>query len=173
MQAPSDGVRSQIGPYFDGQVVGPLAGSTYTAMGWEVYSEGLLDLLLRLQQEYNPPAILVTENGAAYDDVWDGGDHVVDAQRREYLREHLQALAVALLLDVPVEGYFAWSLLDNFEWAEGYSRRFGIVYVDYPTQRRVIKESGRWYAELLAAHRDQTRQPEQAAAVRSNDGVFH
>ncbi len=173
IEARSEGARSRTGPYFDGQVVGPLPGSASTAMGWEVYPEGLLDLLLRLQQEYSPPAILVTENGAAYDDEWDGGDRVVDVQRRQYLREHLEALAVALLLGVPVEGYCAWSLLDNFEWAEGYSRRFGIVYVDYPTQRRVIKESGRWYAGLLAAHRERAHRIEQVVGTRSSGGVFH
>jgi beta-glucosidase len=173
IQAATGSARSRQGPYFDGQVVGPLSGSTYTAMGWEVYPEGLLDVLVRLQQEYSPPAILVTENGAAYDDVWDGGDRVVDLQRREYLREHLEALAVALLLDVPVEGYFAWSLMDNFEWAEGYSRRFGIVYVDFATQRRIVKESGRWYAGLLAAHRAQAQRPERAAGTRSGGPEFH
>jgi beta-glucosidase len=173
IEAATGSARSRQGPYFDGQVVGPLPGSAYTAMGWEVYPEGLLDVLVRLQQEYSPPAILVTENGAAYDDVWDGGDRVVDLQRREYLREHLEALAVALLVDVPVEGYFAWSLMDNFEWAEGYSRRFGIVYVDYPTQRRIVKESGRWYAGLVAAHRAQGPRPGWAAGRGIGGQMFH
>jgi beta-glucosidase len=159
------GDQPRTGPYFNGQIVGPLAGSSYTAMGWEIYPEGLVDLLLRLHQEYSPPAILITENGAAYDDVWDGGERVLDLKRREYLREHIQALAVALMLDVPVQGYFAWSLMDNFEWAEGYSRRFGMVYVDYPSRRRIVKESGRWYADFLATHRAQARADESAAGL--------
>src|SRR5262249_37256675 len=137
-------------------IVGPVPGSDYSDMGWEIYPEGLVDILLRVHQDYHPAAIAVTENGAAFDDVWDGGDAVRDVKRTDYLREHIQALAVARMLGVPVDGYFAWSLMDNFEWAEGYSRRFGIVYVDYPSQRRVVKESGRWYAELLALHRAQS-----------------
>ena len=107
----------------------------------------------------------MTENGAAFDDVWNGGDVVRDARRLAYLREHVQAMAVALMLGVPVEGYFAWSLMDNFEWAEGYSRRFGMVYVDYPSQRRVVKDSGRWYAELLALHRAQRTQGDNSIAI--------
>jgi beta-glucosidase len=91
----------------------------------------------------------------------------MDLQRREYLREHIQALALARLLGVPVDGYFAWSLMDNFEWAEGYRRRFGIVYVDYESQRRLVKESGRWYAGLLAAHREHSERGERAAGDRS------
>jgi beta-glucosidase len=137
----------------DSQVVGPVLAPTYTDMGWEIYPEGLVDLLLSLKNDYDPRAIAITENGAAFDDTWDGGDRIHDARRLSYLREHIQALAVARLLGVPVVSYFAWSLMDNFEWAEGYSRRFGIVYVDYLSQRRVVKDSGRWYAQFCAAHR--------------------
>jgi beta-glucosidase len=156
-------------PYFDGEIVGPVPGSAYSDMGWEIYPEGLVDILLRVHQDYHPAAIAVTENGAAFDDVWDGSDGVRDERRRDYLREHIQALAVARMLGVPVEGYFAWSLMDNFEWAEGYSRRFGIVYVDYPSQRRIVKESGRWYAELLALHRAQTRRADGPGDGRGDD----
>jgi beta-glucosidase len=152
--------------YFDGEFVGPVPGSAYTDMGWEIYPEGLADVLLRVHNEYCPSAILVTENGAAFRDVWDGGEHVSDAQRVEYVREHLQALAVALMLGIPVDGYFAWSLIDNFEWAEGYSRRFGMVYVDYPSQRRIIKDSGRWYTELVAAHRAHSERHAGVASFR-------
>jgi beta-glucosidase len=152
--------------YCDGHIVGPVPGSAYTDMGWEIYPEGLVDLLVSLQRDYGPRAITITENGAAFRDTWDGGDHIHDAQRVVYLREHLQALAVAVLLGVPVEGYFVWSLMDNFEWAEGYSRRFGIVYVDYPSQRRIVKDSGRWYAELRAAHRAHKRKADGIAAHR-------
>ncbi len=171
--------QPRTAPYFDGQIVGPALSasstsggsarpSAYTDMGWEIYPEGLADVLLRVHQEYSPPAIAVTENGAAFNDHWHGGDRVRDPQRREYLREHIQALAVARLLGVPVEGYFAWSLMDNFEWAEGYSRRFGLVYVDYPSQRRIVKDSGRWYANLLATHRAATGRDESNAAARSS-----
>jgi beta-glucosidase len=138
-------------------IVGPVPGSRYTEMGWEVYPDGLVDILMRVHRDYAPRAITVTENGAAYADAWDGGDGVKDVQRTEYFRKHIQALAVALLLEVPVDGYFAWSLIDNFEWAEGYSRRFGVVYVDYPSQRRIIKDSGLWYADFLAAYRNQVK----------------
>ena len=153
------------GPYPDGQIIGPVPGSAYTDMGWEIYPEGLVDILLSVHHEYRPRAIAVTENGAAFDDVWNGGDVVRDARRLAYLREHVQAMAVALMLGVPVESYFAWSLMDNFEWAEGYSRRFGMVYVDYPSQRRVVKDSGRWYAELLAMHRAQRTQGDNSIAI--------
>ena len=146
-------VRRTAPSYPDGQVVGPVPGSTYTDMGWEVYQEGLVDLLVALRRDYGPRAIAITENGAAFHDTWAGGEHVHDAQRVAYVRAHIQALAVAVSLGVPVEGYFAWSLLDNFEWAEGYRCRFGLVYVDYPSQRRIVKDSGHWYAALLAAYR--------------------
>ena len=131
--------------------------SVYTAMGWEVYPQALTDILLRVNRDYAPPAIVVTENGAAFADQWDGSNHISDPQRLHYLREHLQALRRARVQGVPVQGYFVWSLLDNFEWAEGYSKRFGIVYVDYPTQRRIVKDSGYWYASFIAAQRKRER----------------
>lgn len=164
------GQPPSIAPRFGAQIIGPVLGSEYTEMGWEVYPEGLADILLRVHRDYSPRAIAVTENGAAYRDVWEGGDHVHDDQRVQYLREHIQALAVARLLGVPVEGYFAWSLMDNFEWAEGYSRRFGMVYVDYPSQRRIIKDSGHWYAQLLATHRAHTKWDGNLAAIRPSKG---
>lgn len=132
--------------------VARVPGASYTQMGpgWEVYPAGLTDLLVRLKDEYAPRAIVVTENGAAYDDQWDGSCQVNDPERLAYIREHIGALGRALAQDVPLRGYFLWSLLDNFEWAEGYSKRFGMIYVDYATQRRVVKASGRWYADFLA-----------------------
>ncbi|HEV8193715.1 MAG TPA: family 1 glycosylhydrolase, partial [Ktedonobacterales bacterium] len=111
--------------------------------------QGMTDLLVRLHQDYGPITLLVTENGAAYEDAWDGADRVPDAARAEYLLGHIEAVAKAIKQGADVKGYFLWSLLDNFEWAWGYSKRFGIVYVDYPTQRRVVKDSGRWYADLI------------------------
>ncbi len=132
-----------------------IPGATYTQMGqgWEVYPQGLTDLLVRLKNDYAPPAILITENGAAFEDHWDGDGQVSDPQRLEYVRGHIQAMAQAIAEGVPLRGYMVWSLLDNFEWGFGYSQRFGVVYVDFSTQRRVLKESGRWYAAFLKAHR--------------------
>jgi beta-glucosidase len=134
-----------------------LPGASYTSMGvgWEIYPSGLTDMLVRVHREYGPRALVVTENGAAFDDHWDGDGRISDPQRRDYVREHIQALAQALAQGVPLRGYMLWSLLDNFEWAEGYNKRFGVVYVDYATQRRIVKESGRWYASFIAAQRGQ------------------
>ncbi|HKV85588.1 MAG TPA: GH1 family beta-glucosidase [Ktedonobacterales bacterium] len=128
-----------------------------TAMGWEVYPHGLTLMLEELARVYRPPAILITENGAAFDDTWNGNGRVSDPLRVAYLRDHLEAVNVAMAHGAPVAGYFAWSLLDNFEWADGYSKRFGLVYVDFDTQRRVLKDSGRWYSGYIAAQRAATR----------------
>ncbi|QAY63422.1 glycosyl hydrolase family protein [Xylanimonas allomyrinae] len=127
-------------------------GLPRTAMGWEVQPEGLTRLLTRVHRDYTGPrgmALYVTENGAAYDDVPDADGFVDDAaDRLAYLDAHLRAVKDAIDAGADVRGYFAWSLLDNFEWAHGYSKRFGIVRTDYETQRRTIKASGRWYAEV-------------------------
>jgi beta-glucosidase len=118
-----------------------------TAMGWEVYPEGLYQVLTRVHADYGPSRMLVTENGAAYDDVVVDG-YVDDADRESFLREHLLQAYRAVEEGVPLGGYFVWSLLDNFEWAWGYGKRFGVIYVDYATQERIVKRSGRWYAEV-------------------------
>ena len=136
------------------QSVSPVPGACYTEMGWEIYPNGLRDLLIRLHQDYAVPQLYVTENGAAFQDHWDGGDRLNDPRRVDFLRTYIGGVGEAIAQGAPVRGYFVWSLMDNYEWAEGYSKRFGITYVDYPTQRRVIKESGHWYASLLAAHRE-------------------
>lgn len=133
----------------------PVPGACYTEMGWEVYPRGLADLLCRLHRDYAPPALVVTENGAAFEDVWDGNTRVSDPRRVEYLQEHIRAVAQAISQGAPVRGYFAWSLMDNYEWAEGYSKRFGLIYIDYASQRRVIKDSGYWYANFLTSQRGQ------------------
>jgi beta-glucosidase len=126
-------------------------GVEMTAMGWPVVPTGLLDVLLRVEHDYHPPAIYITENGAAFDDeVIDGTVH--DERRIAYLQSHLGAAHMAIEGGVPLQGYFVWSLLDNFEWAHGYSKRFGIVYVDYPTQRRIPKASAHWYRQVIAAN---------------------
>lgn len=121
----------------------------HTEMGWEVYPDGLRKLLVRVADDYAPPAIYVTENGAAFGDVrvHDGGVH--DPERIAYLNAYIDAMSEAITAGAPVKGYFVWSLLDNFEWAHGYSKRFGLVYVDYPTLERVPKDSFYWYRDLL------------------------
>ncbi|RTL32757.1 MAG: glycosyl hydrolase family protein, partial [Burkholderiales bacterium] len=124
-------------------------GVERTGFGWEVSPQGLVDLLTRLQRDYAPPVIQLTENGSTFEDVLTPDGRVHDAQRLSYLQRHLAALKQAVDAGVPVRGYFAWSLLDNFEWAEGFLRRFGLAYVDYPTQRRILKDSGLWYARFL------------------------
>ncbi len=118
-----------------------------TAMGWEIYPDHLYDALTRITRDYTPPAIYVTENGAAFPDVVTDGA-VADPQRRDYLYTHLAACHRALGDGVKLRGYFCWSLLDNFEWAFGYGKRFGIIYTDYPTQRRIVKLSGRFLGEV-------------------------
>ena len=125
------------------------AGVERTAFGWEVSPEGLVDLLTRIQRDYAPAVIQLTENGSTFEDVLTPEGRVHDAERLSYLQRHLAALKTAIDAGVPVKGYFAWSLLDNFEWAEGYLRRFGLAYVDYATQRRTLKDSGLWYGRFL------------------------
>ena len=124
-------------------------GVERTGFGWEVSPQGLVDLLTRVQRDYGPAAIQLTENGSTFEDVLTPDGRVHDAQRLSYLQRHLAALKQALDAGVPVKGYFAWSLLDNFEWAEGYLRRFGLAHVDYATQRRTLKDSGLWYGRFL------------------------
>ena len=120
------------------------SGRPLTAMGWEVDADGLRQVLVRVAREYDPPPIYVTENGAAYADVLHEGD-VDDADRIAYVGGHLEACADAIAEGVDLRGYFLWSLMDNFEWSWGYTRRFGIVHVDYETQARTPKASARWY----------------------------
>ncbi|WP_147916314.1 glycoside hydrolase family 1 protein [Ruania zhangjianzhongii] len=158
-----DGVRQEehrphraVGsPHPVGGVYHRSRGLPTTAMGWEVQPEGLTRLLTRLQQDYTGPrgtALYVTENGAAYPDEVAPDGQVHDTDRIAYLEAHLRAVTEAIAAGADVRGYFLWSLLDNFEWALGYSKRFGIVHVDYATQQRTIKASGRWYARVAAAH---------------------
>jgi beta-glucosidase len=120
-----------------------------TAMGWEVDPGGLHDLLLRLRRDYGPLPVYITENGASFDDPPATDGLVEDPQRTAYLRGHLEALARAVADGVDVRRYCVWSLLDNFEWEHGYDKRFGIVHVDYETQRRVPKRSGLWYRDFI------------------------
>jgi beta-glucosidase len=145
-------VRSPF-PAADGVFRHPRPLAT-TAMGWEIQPEGLTRLLARVHEEYAGPAgteLYVTENGAAFDDRPDADGAVHDTARAAYLHDHLGAVLDAVDAGVPVRGYFYWSLMDNFEWAWGYSQRFGIVRVDYDTQERTIKDSGHAYAAIIAA----------------------
>ncbi|MDQ0939449.1 GH1 family beta-glucosidase [Streptomyces sp. V1I1] len=121
-----------------------------TAMDWPVDADGLYELLTRLRDDLPGVPLVITENGAAYDDYADPSGEVHDPERVEYLRAHLSAVHRAIGAGADVRGYFLWSLLDNFEWAYGYSKRFGIVHVDFATQRRTVKDSARWYGDVIA-----------------------
>ncbi|MFC4607203.1 GH1 family beta-glucosidase [Streptomyces maoxianensis] len=121
-----------------------------TAMDWPVDADGLYELLTRLRDDLPGVPLVITENGAAYDDYADPSGEVHDPERVEYLRAHLSAVHRAIGAGADVRGYFLWSLLDNFEWAYGYSKRFGIVHVDFATQRRTFKDSARWYGDVIA-----------------------
>jgi beta-glucosidase len=118
-------------------------------MDWAVDPSGLTETLCRVARDYPAIPLYVTENGAAYHDRVGPDGTVDDPDRVAYLDRHLAACQDAIAAGVPLRGYFAWSLLDNFEWAWGYDRRFGLVYVDYPTQRRIIKRSGHRYHEVI------------------------
>jgi beta-glucosidase len=121
-------------------------------MGWEVHPPALRRLLNRLRQEYPVPPLYITENGAAFPDEISPDGRVHDQRRLQYLRSHLIQARLAMADGVDLRGYFAWSLLDNFEWAFGYSKRFGLVHVDMGTQQRTVKESGWWYAQVIAGN---------------------
>lgn len=124
--------------------------SEWTDMEWEVYPPGIYNLLCRLHFEYQIPLLYVTENGASYGDAPDAGGRINDRRRIYYIREHLVQVHKAIQAGVPVAGYFYWSLLDNFEWAKGYTQRFGLVWVDYETQERIVKDSALWYGKVCA-----------------------
>ncbi|WP_284615519.1 GH1 family beta-glucosidase [Aquabacterium humicola] len=128
-------------------------GATYTETGWEVHARALTETLLWVRERYGDIPQYVTENGAAfYDPPVAGPDGIADPLRLQYLRDHLGAVADAIRAGVDLRGYFAWSLLDNLEWAHGYAKRFGIVHVDFATGRRTPKASARWYAKAIARH---------------------
>jgi len=116
---------------------------------------GLGRILRRVHDDYSSQPLYITENGAAYHDYADPDGRVRDTERVAYLHDHLTEAATAANAGIDLRGYYIWSLLDNFEWADGYSRRFGLVHVDYPTQIRTPKASARWFAQLIAEHRAQ------------------
>lgn len=121
----------------------------FTEMDWEVYPDGLRELLVRIHRDYQPKAMYVTENGCALPDVLDERGHVHDPRRVAFLRSHFTAAHQAIGEGVPLKGYFIWTLMDNFEWSFGYSKRFGVVYVDFPSQRRLPKDSFHFYKEVI------------------------
>lgn len=123
-----------------------------TDMGWEIYPEGLTELLARIHRDYKLPPVYITENGMASADAVVNG-RVMDIQRVDYLRRHLDAIAEARRGGVDVQGFFYWSLLDNYEWDSGYAKRFGLVHVDYATQQRTLKDSGYWYRDFVTRQR--------------------
>jgi len=139
----------------NGEVVQPVPGSEYTEMSWEIHAPALRRMLARVQRDYAPPPIYITENGAAFADELspDGGANdarVHDPRRIAYLRDHFTQARLAMDDGVGLRGYFVWTLMDNFEWANGNHVRFGLIYTDYPTQQRIIKDSGKWYAQVIA-----------------------
>jgi beta-glucosidase len=131
-----------------------VATGEVTAMGWPVRPHSFTALLRRLHRDYPGVPLLVHENGAAFDDAVSGDGTVDDPDRVSYIARHIDAMREAMRDGANVRGYFVWSLLDNFEWAEGYRKRFGVVHVDFATQRRTLKSSARWYAGLIRAHRE-------------------
>ncbi|HEX2315840.1 MAG TPA: GH1 family beta-glucosidase [Thermomonospora sp.] len=153
---PGDATQAASSPF---SAVSPWVGSEHvrflgrglpaTGMGWEIDADGLREVLAQVHRDYPPVPLYITENGAGYEDVPGPDGTVQDAERIAYLDAHLRACADAVAEGVPLNGYFTWSLLDNFEWAWGYSKRFGLVYVDYATQRRVPKASAQWYARVI------------------------
>jgi beta-glucosidase len=165
--AVAGGIRTVGSPFVGSEYVTfPLRGLPLTGMGWEVNPAGLRTLLVRLGGEYDTlPPLYVTENGAAYDDEVSPDGAVHDAGRASYIRDHIQAVSDAVADGADVRGYFVWSLLDNFEWAWGYGKRFGIVRVDYDTLVRTPKDSALQYAEQIAAASGQTASEQTAPVV--------
>lgn len=121
----------------------------YTEMNWEVYPQGLYDLLMRIKKDYNNPLIYITENGAAFKDSKPINGIVEDQDRLNFLKQHFETTAKAVKEGVNVQGYYVWSLMDNFEWAHGYTKRFGLIYIDYETQERIWKRSALWYKDVI------------------------
>ncbi|WP_291014626.1 GH1 family beta-glucosidase [Hydrogenophaga sp.] len=143
------------------------SGREITDMGWEVYPEGLTELLVRMHQDYPVPPMYVTENGGAFkDQLQDGRVH--DTQRRDFIARHIAAVAEAMQQGVHMEGYMVWSLLDNFEWASGYEKRFGIVHVDYETQKRTLKDSALWYRDFLGRQKALRQTPRPGPLAKAS-----
>lgn len=146
-------VKNTLMPIPGFQTVTPeYRGVEFTDMGWEVFPEAIYKTLIWIKEEYGNPPVYITENGMASPDV-PKNNRVRDIDRIDFLKRYIYMVKKAMNEGADVKGYFAWSLLDNFEWAYGYSKRFGLIYVDYETQQRIIKDSGKWYAELCRTGR--------------------
>ena len=130
-------------------------GSEYTTMGWEIYPEGLHDLLTRLRADYGDPEMYITESGMAADDVLAEDGAVHDSYRIDYMRRYLQQTARCIEDGVRLRGYFVWTLVDSFEWEDGWGKRFGLVHLDYETRERTLEDSGRWYRDFIRQARGQ------------------
>jgi beta-glucosidase len=129
--------------------INPVPGSEYTEMGWEVCAPALRRLLNKINHEYCLPPIYITENGASFKDEVSTDGKIHDPRRLDYLKNHFIQTHLAMQDGVDVRGYFVWSLFDNFEWAHGFTKRFGVIHVDYETQQRTFKDSGEWYSEVI------------------------
>lgn len=123
-----------------------------TEMGWEVYPQGLTDLLVGITRDYRPASIVITENGCSFGDGPGVDGHIHDERRIAFLTGHIEAANRSIQAGVPIDGYFVWSLMDNFEWARGYRQRFGLVWVDFETQQRIPKDSAEWYRGIVSAN---------------------
>jgi beta-glucosidase len=144
-------IRNEPGvPFVELTPVNP-EGNPYSQM-WEIYPDGIYELLVRLHKEYHPASIMITENGIPVADDLDFDGRVRDIRRIQYLQDHLIKVQQSIQEGVPVSGYLVWSLMDNFEWALGYRTRFGLVYVDFETQKRTVKASGEWYRKVIASN---------------------
>jgi beta-glucosidase len=132
--------------------ISPVPGSEYTEMNWEVCAPAMRRLLNQINSEYRLPPIYITENGAAFNDEVGADGKVHDPRRLDYLKNHFLQTRLAMQDGVDVRGYFVWSLLDNFEWGHGFTKRFGLVRVDYDTLKRTVKDSGEWYAGVIASN---------------------
>ena len=130
----------------------PIPGSEYTEMNWEVCAPAFRRVLNRINNNYRVPPIYITENGAAFPDKISPDGHIHDERRLDYLRQHFTQVRLAMQDGVDIRGYFVWSLLDNFEWAFGFSKRFGLIHVDFETQKRIIKDSGLWYSHVISTN---------------------
>ena len=134
------------------QKIDEVPGSEYTEMGWEVCAPALRRMLVKINHDYHLPPIYITENGSAFQDEVSPDGKVHDPRRLDYLKQHFIQTRLAMQDGVDVRGFFVWSLLDNFEWGHGYTKRFGIIRVDYETQKRTIKDSGEWYRKVISTN---------------------
>ena len=153
LDATQDDAKQQGHVAYEGRILHHRDEDNVSARGWEVYPQGLYDLLTWVHTDYpGIPAFFVTENGIAWNDVVAGDGHIHDPERIAFLKQHFEAAHHALEDGVPLRGYFVWTLMDNFEWAFGTSSRFGLTYVDFDTQQRTLKDSGRWFGQVTRAN---------------------